>query len=101
MSRTTCLIPMLLTILLLAASTAHSDGYSVTGTVTVGGRPASQATVTVRVGNHVRTSRTGDDGRYYLGGLREGTYRLRASKDGRQADKTVTVQGNRTVDFHL
>ena len=101
MSRPTRLIPLLLTIVLLAATVAESGGYSVTGKVTVGGSPASQATVTVRVGNHVRTSRTGDDGRYYIGGLREGTYSVRASKDGRQAEKTVTLQGNRTVDFQL
>ena len=84
--RATYGLVLLATVLALVLSThAFGDSY-IKGAVTRAGQPVRAAWVTVRQNGYEKgSSPTGDDGRYYVGGLDNGVYEI------------VVAQGNRQV----
>lgn len=77
--------------ILAAASTALAAGESMRGTVTSssGQLVASAWVVVVQGGTEKGKSLTGDDGRYYIGGLDSGSYQITVRKGDQ-----VLYQGN-------
>jgi outer membrane usher protein FimD/PapC len=69
-----CLLATVLTIVL--STQAVGDGY-IKGVVTRAGRPVRSVWVTVtQNGGEKGSSPTGDDGKYYIGGLDNGVYEI-------------------------
>ena len=103
MKKTHVLTLMVLVVVLLAPAVAAAaeSGHHVTGTVTANGRPVASVTVKIQIGGNTKRSVTGDDGRYYIGGLRAGRYKLVASKDGDVTTKNVEVSGPTVVNIEL
>ena len=103
MKRTTALIIALLTVLLLLPATTvyGQPTHSISGRVTANGRPVGRAAVTVRIDGRVKRSVTGDDGRYYIGGLPEGTHTVKAAKGSNSASRSVAVPASGAVNFEL
>ena len=75
--RATLGLGLLATLLAMVLSTqAVGNGY-IKGAVTRAGRPVRSVWVTVtKNGDEKGSSPTGDDGRYYIGGLEDGVYEI-------------------------
>ena len=95
------LITVLFMLALSGSLAGQRHGATVTGTVTdVSGVPMAGATVMISgAGTGVAA---GNDGRYTLRGLRDGTHTVRISFTGYEpVDTTVTVHGNAVLDVTL
>jgi hypothetical protein len=94
---------LLTTVLALALSThAFGAGY-IKGAITQGGQPVGSVWVTVvQNGTEKGSCPTGDDGRYYVGGLDNGVYEIVATHRGQQlCRRQVSIPNNSTYDIAL
>jgi hypothetical protein len=99
-------------ILIAAAAAALAlptlaSAASLSGKVTAsGGEPATSVWLVVSTnGNEVKRSHTGDDGRYYLGGLAAGEYEVTVERGGEtvhRAQKRLPAEDSReNLDIRL
>jgi hypothetical protein len=89
---------------LAAASTALAGGESMRGTVTgsSGQLVASAWVVVERGGAEQGKSLTGDDGRYYIGGLDSGSYQITVRKGDQVLYRgTVSLPANQAFDIRV
>ena len=89
---------------LAAASTALAGGESMRGTVTTasGQLVASAWVVVERSGAEQGKSLTGDDGRYYIGGLDSGSYQITVRQGDRVVYRgTVSLPANQAFDIRV
>lgn len=86
-----------------APAAAQRRGASVRGTVrNRTGRPAVSVWVIVSRGGRDWKFLTGGDGRYFIGYIDPGRYRLEVRKGGTQVySDTVTLSGNEVHDIRL
>jgi hypothetical protein len=94
--RATLVLGLLVTVLAMVANTqALGDGF-IKGAVTRAGRPVRSVWVSVRQnGGEQGSSPTGDDGRYYVGGLDSGAYEIVVTQgDQRLCVRQVTLPEN-------
>ncbi len=93
---------MALMLALVFSAHAFTDGY-IKGAVTRGGQPVRGAWVSITQNGAERgSSPTGDDGRYYIGGLADGGYEVVVSHGNRPiCRRTVNLPANNRYDIAL
>jgi len=86
-----------------APAMAQSTGAAIRGQVMVDSTPAGDAQLVVvnPATGLRRTVQANADGRYYVGGLPPGTYRIEVQADGRTATRELTVQVGQTATLNL
>lgn len=86
-------------------TTPSPTRWSLAGTITEAGAPTAPVNARVDVldgANQGKTAAADAQGRYRLDSLDQGTFSIRASADGMDADvRSVTLTSNQTVDFAL
>src|ERR1017187_198322 len=76
---------------LAMSSVGACAGAFLTGTVTLDGKPAANASVTVTGNNLVQTKRTDAQGRFSFSTLQPGAYALDAAWNDRRAHRTIEL----------